>query len=77
MHNDGVDWVDAGAEPGEYCVRIDRTGAEVRSGVCRACRQNVLETDPSVVRYSADDTGGIFHTRCAPTGPQWFGVEGE
>jgi hypothetical protein len=63
-----------GMAPGDY--EVTSCG---REGLCAACLTYVMPTHNSVIRYSElpNERGGIFHTRCAPTGPQWFGVEGE
>lgn len=67
-----------GMAPGDYEKLILPHGLALVSGECAAGDGRVEHGHPFVIRYSTDGTpGGIFHTRCAPTGPQWFGVEGE
>jgi len=63
-------------DAGNYEIR-QGPYALVASGTCAACLGRVNEGDPFDVKYHPTKKGGIFHTRCAPTGPQWFGVEGE
>ena len=75
--------------PGDY----ERKGAGGNEGECAGCGRYVQPNDQSVIRYSTDGKpGGIFHLRCdpmhvegsggwysipAPTGPQWYGLEGD
>lgn len=71
-------YLPADSRPGEYEKRIGEDGQELLSGICASCAERVEEGAPYMIRYH--DTikpGGIFHTRCAPTDPAWYGVEGD
>lgn len=60
--------------PGDH----ERKGGRAYEGRCAACGDGVLEDEARVIRYHPTQPGGIFHHRCAPTGPQWYGIgEGE
>lgn len=64
-------------DAGDYEKRIDANGVELYSGVCMQCAERVDEGEPFAVLYHPTSRGGIFHTRCAPTGGDWYGLEDE
>ena len=58
-------------DPGDY----ETVGNGVVEGRCAGCEDAVEAVDASVIRYHPHHPGGIFHQRCQPTGPGWYGVE--
>lgn len=65
-------------ERGDYSVRTDpETGGPLHSGRCAGCGEWIEEREPSLVRYAYNGTkGGIFHARCAPSGADWYTIDG-